>query len=48
MSTNPDQEGLLNEVNAFLAAKADVEQIELLASDIPGNVFSKLFPIDSV
>ena len=45
MSTNPDQEGLLNEVNAFLAANADVEQIELLASDIPGNFFSKLFPI---
>ncbi len=39
---------LINEVKHFKKAHPDVDQVELLATDFPGNFFSKRFPIDKL
>lgn len=46
--TADSKEDYLNEVSAFIADNPTLSHVELLACDIPGNFFSKLYPIDQL
>ena len=36
---------MTEEVGAFLKANSDIETVDLIAADIPGNIFGKTYPI---